>query len=411
MRTTDELARLQYSHRMLDAVIDEVRGRSIRIGNQWLTDFASSNYLGFDLERTIRAAVPEYLERWGTHPSWSRLLGSPVLYEEIESQLTELLGAEDALLLPTISQIHMSVIPVLVGGGTLFLDARAHKSVYDACVMAQGRGATLKRFDHEDLDELEALLRGKWRRPAMICVDGVNSMTGNQPDIAALAALAREYDVLLYIDDAQGFGVLGERSDAELSPYGMRGNGIVRHVGETYDNIILVGGFSKAYSSMLAFIACPSPIKQAFKTAAPPYLYSGPSPIASLATALEGMRVNESQGDLRRARLHRMTGRVLERLHELGIRTPNRSGLPIVEVPLANAGDVEAVSDCLFDRGIYATMAVYPLVPRDQVGFRLQLTAANTDAQVDGLLVVLSELAERFQFQSDRRHPVRYGRK
>ena len=70
---------------MMDAVIDEIDGRMIRVGDSWLADFASCNYLGFDLDREIIAAVPAYLDAWGTHPSWSRLLGSPMLYEEIES--------------------------------------------------------------------------------------------------------------------------------------------------------------------------------------------------------------------------------------------------------------------------------------------------------------------------------------
>ena len=123
---------------MTDAVIDEIDGRMIRIGDAWLADFASCNYLGFDLEREIIDAVPEYLERWGTHPSWSRLLGSPVLYEQIEERLTELIGAEDTLVLPTITLIHMSVIPVLAGSGTIFLENRAHKTIYDGCELATG---------------------------------------------------------------------------------------------------------------------------------------------------------------------------------------------------------------------------------------------------------------------------------
>ena len=131
----------------------------------------------------------------------------------------------------------------------------------------------------------------------MICIDGVNSMTGNAPDLAAFAALAREHDALLYVDDAHGFGVVGERSPDEPCDYGVRGNSIVRHAAESYENVVLVGGFSKAYSSLLAFIACPTALKQVLKTAAPPYLYSGPSPVASLATVLEGLRVNEERGD------------------------------------------------------------------------------------------------------------------
>jgi 8-amino-7-oxononanoate synthase len=403
MRTTQDLARLQYSHRMLDAVIEEIDGRDIRIGEHWLTDYASGNYLGLDLDEEIIAAVPEYLARWGTHPSWSRLLGSPVLYEEIEAKLTSLLGTEDSLVLPTITHIHMSVIPVLAGGGMLFLDRRAHKTIYDGCSVAEARGAQVQRFAHNDLDELEALLRARratdWRRPGMIVIDGVNSMTGNASDLHGFAELAREHDVLLYVDDAHGFGVIGERSDDEPSAYGLRGNSIVRHLNETYENIILVGGFSKAYSSLLAFIACPTAIKQVLKTAAPPYLYSGPSPVASLATVLEGLRVNDERGEILRARLARLTGRVLGHVDELGIKTPNQSGFPIIEIPLADAAEIDDVGDMLFDRGIYVTMAVYPLVPRDEVGFRLQLTAANTDEQVDHLEDVLSEVAQRFKLQ------------
>src|SRR6478672_4216008 len=108
-----DLAELKRSNPMTDAVIDEIDGRMIRIGDQWLADFASCNYLGFDLDQEIISAVPAYLENWGTHPSWSRLLGSPVLYEEIEARLTELLGAADTLVLPTITLIHLAVIPLL----------------------------------------------------------------------------------------------------------------------------------------------------------------------------------------------------------------------------------------------------------------------------------------------------------
>ena len=93
----DELGR---SNPMTDAVIEEIDGRMIRVGDQWLADFASCNYLGFDLEREIIEAIPAYLEKWGTHPSWSRLLGSPALYEQIEGRLADLLGAEDTLVLP-----------------------------------------------------------------------------------------------------------------------------------------------------------------------------------------------------------------------------------------------------------------------------------------------------------------------
>jgi 8-amino-7-oxononanoate synthase len=394
LETNRDLQALKASHPMMDAVIDEVDGRMIRIGEHWLADFASCNYLGFDLDREIIEAVPAYLDAWGTHPSWSRLLGSPALYEEIETRLTALLGSPDSLVLPTTTHIHMSVIPLLAASGTIFLDARAHKTIYDGCQVARARGAAVKRFRFEDPDHLDQLLRAERDRTRLVCMDGVNSMTGNAPDIRAFAAVARRHGALLYVDDAHGFGVIGERSPDETSPYGMRGNSVVRHGDESYDDVVLVGGFSKAYSSLLAFIACPTDVKDLLKIAAPPYLYSRPSPVASLATVLAGFDVNEQRGDALRRVLFERTKRVLDCVHRLGVHTPNRSGFPIIEIPLRDHRRIDAVGRMLFDRGVYVTLAAYPLVPKDEVGFRAQLTAANTDAEVDMLIAAIEELAE-----------------
>ncbi|MGH3073310.1 MAG: aminotransferase class I/II-fold pyridoxal phosphate-dependent enzyme [Gaiellales bacterium] len=388
---------------MTDAVIDEIDGRMIRIGDQWLADFASCNYLGFDLDTEIIEAIPEYLRRWGTHPSWSRLLGSPVLYEQIESRLTELLGCEDSLILPTITHIHMSVIPVLAAGGTIFLDSRAHKTIYDGCQVARARGAIVKRFAFEDPDDLDRMLRDDLSDTRIVCMDGVNSITGNAPDLREFARVAREHGALLYVDDAHGFGVIGERGENETSPYGLRGNSIVRHFGESYDGVVLVAGFSKAYSSLAAFIACPTELKELLKTAAPPYLYSGPSPVASLATVLAGFDVNEARGDQLRFALWRKTEAVLKRLAELDVYTPNHSGYPIIEVPLRRHEEIGEVGRFLFDRGVYVTLAAYPLVPKHEVGFRVQVTAANTDAEIERLTSVIEELAAagRLRLRSD----------
>jgi len=399
LSSVSDLAVLSRSNPMSDAVIEEVDGRRIRIGDQWLADFASCNYLGFDLDPEIAAAIPAQVARWGTHPSWSRLLGSPALYTEIEERLTELLRCEDTLVLPTITLIHLSVIPVLAGGGTVFVDRRAHKTIYEGCQFASIRGARLERYEHDDADDLERLLRKDRSKTRLICMDGVNSMTGNAPDLHVFAELARRYDAVLYVDDAHGFGVIGERGADESSPYGLRGNSIVRYFDESYDHIVFVAGLSKAYSSLAAFVACPPEMKQLLKTAAPPYLYSGPSPVASLATVLAGLDVNEQRGDKLRASLWQKTQRVLSALDELGVYTPNTSGFPIIEVPLVRDEDIAEVGRFLFRHGIYVTLAAYPLVPRHEVGFRLQVTAANTDEEIEQLVETLGKLAASFELQ------------
>jgi 8-amino-7-oxononanoate synthase len=395
LESCQDLSALKASHPMMDAVIDEIDGRMIRIGDKWLADFASCNYLGFDLDREIIDAIPEYIDKWGTHPSWSRLLGSPALYEEIEEKLTDLLGSEDTLVLPTITHIHQSVIPLLGASGTIFLDERAHKTIYDGCLVARSRGAAIKRFRFEDPDHLDQLLTAERDQTRLICMDGVNSMTGNVPDISEFASVARRHGALLYIDDAHGFGVVGERSPNDPTPYGTRGNSAVRHFDESYDSVVLVGGFSKAYSSLLAFVACPPDVKDLIKIGAPPYLYSGPSPVASLATVLAGFEVNASRGDQIRQDLFDLSKRVLDATTNLGLATPNRSGFPLIEIPLRDHERVSDVGKFLFDRGVYVTLAAYPLVPKHEVGFRVQLTAANTDAEVDTLIAAIEELADR----------------
>jgi 7-keto-8-aminopelargonate synthetase-like enzyme len=395
-----DLQRLRTSSPMYDAVIEEVKGRRIRIGDHWLADFASCNYLGFDLEPEIIDSVDASIRAWGTHPSWSRLLGNPRPYLDIEDRLTDLLGAEDTLVLPTITHIHMSVLPAIAGRGNIFLDSQAHRTIYDGCMVARGLGATVQRYPTGNVEALDVMLRAA---PAgqtkLICADGVNSMTGNPPDLVALAAVARKHGALLYMDDAHGFGVIGERTATETTPYGSRGNSIVRHAGETYDDIILVGGFSKSYSSLLAFIALPTWLKDHLKIAAAPYLYSGPSPVASLATVLAGFDVNDDRGDEIRRSLYRKTAKVLETTSELGLSTPNTSGLPIIEVPLQNADDLDDVAQFLHKAGIYVTLAAYPLVPRAEVGFRIQVTAANGDDEIDELCGTLHRLSDRFALQ------------
>ncbi|MBT8225982.1 MAG: pyridoxal phosphate-dependent aminotransferase family protein [Dactylosporangium sp.] len=392
---------------MYDAVIDEVDGRRIRIGREWFVDFASCNYLGFDLEPEIIAAIERELRRWGTHPSWSRLLGSPRLYPEIEQRLADLLGVSDTLVLPTITHIHMSAIPALVGTGQAFVDRSAHKTIFDGCRYAGGLGATVHRF--AGLEQLHNLLRAAGGGRRLVCVDGVNSMTGNLPDLAELLSVCRGHGAVLYVDDAHGFGIVGERDVTETCDYGRRGNSIVRHLGECYDDLVLVGGFSKAYSALLAFIALPTDLKNYLKIAAPPYLYSGPSPVASLAGVLAGFEINDARGDMLRQHLHRLTARVLDHARNLGVATPNTSGIPIIEFPIVPGEDLTRVADELWTRGIYATLAAYPLVPRAEAGFRVQLTAAHTDRDIDALNAAIGALAVNGMLRVARPGPAGSG--
>jgi len=305
----------------------------------------------------------------------------------------------DVLCFPTLTHIHNGVLPALAGEGTVLVDIRAHRTIHDAAVVAGARGATVRRFRSGDVEHARRLLRGKLKGPRVLCMDGINSITGNPPDLPAFAALAREHDAILYVDDAHGFGIVGERDGYDPTPYGRRGNAIVRWFGESYDHIVLTAGFSKAYSSLLAFVTCSPELKRYLKVMVPSYVYSGPVPVASLATALAGLEVNQRRGDELRTVLWQRTQTLLEHLDKLGIATTNTSGLPVVELAVADPADLDPVGRHLFAHGIHVALAPYPVVPRQEVGFRIQLTAAHTVDQVDHLLDVLQEVNDRFGFR------------
>ena len=334
---------------MLDAVIDEQRGRRIRIGDHWLTDWASCNYLGFDLDAEIIAAIPEYLARWGTHPSWSRLLGNPRPYEEIEEQMTALLGCEDVLLLPTITHIHMSVIPILAGEGTIFLDGgrtrrsttvrwsqrgAARKSCGSATTMSpismscspQSPGTPADRDRRRELDDRQRAGPRRVRR------------------------VAGEHDALLYVDDAHGFGVIGERSPDELCATAPRATACSgtrtclrqRRARRRVLEVLLVA----------ARVPCPAdPAERRAQgaRASVPLL----RPVAGRVARDDDRR---PRGQPQPRRLARFA--MWQRCHACSTRWSGctssrrtRAGSRIIEIPLADHDEIDDVGRYLFERG------------------------------------------------------------
>ncbi len=380
---------------MSDAVIDEVRHRQIRVGDKWLTDFASCNYLGFDVDPEIQASVADHIPELTTYPGQSRLLGSPYLYQELEKRICELIEAPDCIIMPTITLTHIYALPFLAEEGDLFLDKRAHKTIYDGCVCACHYGATLHSFRHNDPNDLEEQLKKSTKKRKLICIDGVYSMHGDFPPIDDFMALAEKYDAYLYLDDAHAFGILGERDKYELSPYGKKGNGTIKHFGYNYDRVIYIGGLSKSYSNLVGFITCPPTLKKEMKIAFDPYLYSGPAPIPVLSMLLKSFEVNQTRGDLYRAHLYNLSRKTADALADMNIHTLNDNNFPIFHVAIERYEDIHFIGQYLYDQGIYVTLSPYPMVPKEEVGFRIQLTAANTEAEIDHMISVIQELDQK----------------
>lgn len=371
-----------------------VEGRKIKVTEEhWLIDFASCNYLGLDLDKDMSKSVSQEISKWGVHPSWCRLVASPNIYNELEQKIANLIGTESCVIFPTVTLISISVIPALVGKkGVLFLDKSGHETMYEGAKVARDNGASLESFPQGDFNVLENLLK-KYRdnNRKVILVDGVYSMTGDYADLPALSRLAKKYNALIYIDDAHGFGVVGEKPSKQF-PLGKKGNGIVKYYGMDYENIIYVGGCSKAFSSLAAFVGCSKEMETFIEAFATTYDLSGPCSISSLATMTEALSINDKRGDKYRGELWRLTKKAISGLRKLDYRVENRTGFPIISVHIGNTEKLIKTANILFDLGVLVTVSPYPMVKKGEEVHRITVTAANTDAEVDHLLKAFKEI-------------------
>ena len=238
-------------------------------------------------------------------------------------------------------------------------------------------------------------------------MDGVNSMTGNAPDLPAFAEVARRHGALLYVDDAHGFGVIGERGADEPSPYGVRGNSdrapLRRDLRQPRARRRLLEGVLVAAGLHRLPDRGQGPAEG--RGAAVPLL----GPVAGRLAGDRARRLRRQRAPRRRAARRRCTRSpraCSTPLARSASHTPNRSGLPIIEIPVRDHTRIDAVGRFLFERGVYVTLAAYPLVP--QARGRLPRPADRRQHRRGGrpLIAALDELVERGELQP-RRHGVR----
>ena len=388
---------------------DQQIARQVLIDGRWRCDFASCNYLGLDLHPEVMAAIPPALARWGVHPSWTRAVASPRIYDDLERALAAFVRAPTTLVFPSISLLHAGVIPILAGyDGIIFKDTESHHSLHEGCVRAQAGGAEWVNFPHSDIDDLaRRLAKCRLSRPKLIATDGVYSMGSSHPPLIEYVRLAKEYNATLYVDDAHGFGIIGERPDA-AQPYGYRGNGMVRHFDLDYceDRIVYVAGMSKSFSSYAAFVTCFDE-KMKFKLqSAGPFVFSGPTSTASLASGLAGLKLNDSEGDTKRQIIYQLTHRFVGAVRSIGFEVDNSGYFPIVGVVLGNFEHMVAACKLLWEHDILITPAMYPAVPANRNLVRFSITSANTEAELDRAITALEAVWRLLNKATANEHPV-----
>jgi 8-amino-7-oxononanoate synthase len=393
------IAEICASSPMFGVVIRKARARRLedRHGH-WLADFATQDYLGLDFDPDVIEAAVAGTREFGTVVPWCRLVAINDVFLEVEEAVARLIGTEAVNIFASTTLLNHGVIPALLGkDGVFFLDKSGHATMYEGAKIARDSGARLVPFPTGDLDELDRLL-GEHRgaKKKLIAVDGVYSMTGDYPDLPRMDALAKKHRALLYVDDAHGFGVVGEKPSPE-HPYGRKGNGIVRYFGLDYENILYIGCFSKAYGSFGSFMGCTRKLWSFLLSQATPHDLGGAGPASAMAAVRAGLTKNEQKGDALRQQIHRLAARAIDGLRGLGFTVNNQTDFPILSVWLGNSEHLIATSKILYANHVLLTLSPYPMVKRGSEAFRITVTATNTEEEIDQLIRAFAEVKHHLE--------------
>lgn len=341
--------------------------------------FCSNDYLGLANHPALIAALQQGAQQWGVGAGAAHLVsGHFAPHEELERRLAAFVGKPAALLFSTGFMANLGVVQALVGkGDTVYADKLNHASLNDAMLLSR---AEVKRYRHNDMAQLEQLLQKTTPGRKLIITDAVFSMDGDLALLPELMALCERYDAWLLLDDAHGFGVLGEQ-----------GRGTLSHFGLDSPRILLMGTLGKAAGVFGAFVAADQVIIDTLVNHARSYVYTTATPPALSVALLESLKV-VAEGDDLRAHLHRLIERLRQGLADLPWQLmPSDTAIQPLLV-----GDNERalkLSEGLRVRGIWVAAIRPPTVPAGTARLRITLSAAHQEADVDRLIGALHELA------------------
>lgn len=376
-----------------DLVVDELDDqRRMRVDGRTVVNFGSDSFLGLDRDPRVQAAIRDGL-RWGTHNGASRVFYSVATAAEAERRLARWLGVDDTLIYLSVTLANLGALPGIAGRNSLLVvDGLAHDSVQSAAQLAGARGARVRELRPCRADELQSILASESSKGPVVAVDGVYSMTGDTPPLAALDAVTRAAGGVLYIDDAHGTGVIGE---------GGRG-AACEALGHLRD-VIAVGSLSKAFSCLGAFVTCTPELKLLLKMASNTYIFGGPVPppyLEGIITVCELLESPEYPRLLER--LRGLVSRLTAGVQSLGLSLQGGKG-PIVSIVLGGANRAMAAGKWLFDRGYYVQSVAYPAVPLNYALLRILVNANHTPEAIDGLLGALADMAAAFGLRTTAR--------
>ena len=329
----------------------------------------SNNYLGLSTHPQVIAAAVEATQTFGTGASGSRLIsGNSELYTTLENNLAVSKNTEAALVFSSGYTANTGVIPILASEGDLILsDALNHASIIDGCRLSR---ATKQLYRHCNVEHLKDLLSESTAfRRRLIVTDSVFSMDGDIAPLPDIYDLAVQYEAMLLVDDAHGFGVLGRD-----------GSGTVAHFGLENKDIIQMGTLSKAIGTLGGYIAGSHALIELLINKARSFIFTTGLPPATLAAANAALNVMRASPELRQ-RLFSHAKHLKTALTNLEY-TLLPSDTQILPVLLGNPQHATSIAEALLAEGVFAPAIRPPSVPPDTSRLRLTVMATHTEAEI-----------------------------
>ncbi len=361
--------------------LDENEGTEVEYKGQRLIMCGSNNYLGLTTHPKVKEAAQQAIQRYGTSCTGSRFLnGTLAMHEQLERELAEFVGKEEALIFSTGMQVNLGTISALITrDDVVILDKDDHASIVDGARLGYGK---IERFRHNDVEHLERVLQSLPENVGkLIVVDGVFSMGGDLADMPGILPVAQKYGARIMVDDAHGMGVMG------------RGHGTAAEFGMTDQVDLIMSTFSKSFASLGGFVAGDDEVIHYIKHNARSLIFSASIPAANAAAALAALHVIRDEPELA-ARVIQIGTRVKTELAGMGYNVGD-SVTPIVPVIIGDDQKTFLSWKTLFENGVFVNPVISPAVPPGMQLLRTSYMASHTDAQIDRVLETFEKVGKQ----------------
>lgn len=372
-------------------------GPHMRFQGREMLNWSLNNYLGLANHPEVRKVDAEAAAQWGlAYPMGARMMsGNSDLHEQLEQQLAQFVGKEDAFLLNYGYQGVMSAIEAVVDHRDVIVyDAECHACLIDGIRLHKAKMGEYYKFNHNDMESLEKNLQRATKKAEekggaiLVITEGVFGMSGKVGSLDKIVALKEKYDFRLLVDDAHGFGTMGAT-----------GAGVGELLGCQDGIDLYFSTFAKSMAAIGAFIAADHDVIMYLKYNMRSQTYAKALPMPYVIGAMKRLELIKTMPELR-SKLWENVRALQDGLRARGFHIGDTES-PVTPVLLQNDGGIpEAtalVRDLRENMGIFCSIVVYPVVPKDVIMLRIIPTAAHSLEDVEYTLKSFTEISERLK--------------